>query len=1174
LNSYTFHISLYDVIFFTMIIVGLVFALLLAFVRNVSRTANRFLALGLVTMIFWMVRVLVMDLRPGSRLPVQFLLAFGPLLYFYVLKITNPKPTLCWKDLLHFIPLLLEQAMLPFQQLTPVLQLLIFISIIAYLRQSYKLILRFYTRQPIVMMDRPRLEFRWLRRLLAATGLLWLLWIVCAIVDYFGYHNQLGIQVYYPFYIFFAIMMIWFAAAAFLKPQAAAMSQAAAPARQPIPAELRAKGAWLKRAMEANLYYEDPELTVTTLAGKLRMQPRELSYVINTAHKKGFNDFINEYRVRDMVAKMQDPANDNITLQGIAFDAGFNSKATFIRAFKQFTGKTPAEYKRELENKVSIPALQPHRARAAVTSSQQLNRSFMFSNYFKTAWRNLWRFPAVSAIKIFGLSIGLTVCLLIFLFSKDDISFDRFHTNRNDIFRVTIDMRVSNQPEQIMGITQFPLGEAFRAEIPGVKERVRVLDIPITVKKGNDVFNESPLAADDNFFSVFSFGLLKGDQRTALKNTYSIVLTETAAKKYFGTTDVVGQTMEVKKNDAFERFTVTGVTADPPQNSTVTFTMLVPFNYYKKGLTRDGWIGGTLNTFLLLEPGTDQKVIAQKMQAIFDKNTQEQIKQAEKENQMTVSIKLGLQPLLDIHTNKQIGAGNGLAEVTSPVYSYLLSGIAIFILLVACINFINLSIGQSLKRSREIGIRKVMGGNRRQLVWQFLTESFLVSLFAFVLAIVLAMLLLPLFNGLTGKELSLSYLADGWLYAGWFALLILTSFIAGFYPSLVLSAFQPLKVLSGRYKLMGKNYLARGLVVFQFTLAIFLVIGTVAIYTQLNFLSKQPLGYDSSNLVRINLAFSDKNDILAERFKTELAGKPGIQSVAVRNMGMMGSGVRADGKEINIDLNFVDENFFATFKIPLKQGRNFSRAFGSDSVQSAIINETFVNQAGWQNTGAVGKTFQSMEDNKIFTVVGVIKDYHYRSLKQNIEAQVFTLGPAKQYGQLWVKISPDNVPATLRLLSETFHKLLPLFPYSYSFMDAVNAREYDKEAKWKQAIGIAAVLFIFIACIGLLGLVMLSIEQRQKEIGIRKVLGAASAKIFLLISGQFTLLVGIAFVLAIPAGYYAVYQWLQDFPYRIAISWWIFGLSGAIILLVALLAISFRAVRASVANPVKSLRTE
>ena len=801
----------------------------------------------------------------------------------------------------------------------------------------------------------------------------------------------------------------------------------------------------------------------------------------------------------------------------------------------------------------------------------------MIKNYFIVAWRNLWRNKIFAIIKILGLSIGLTVCMLIFLYTKDEISYDRFHKNKGQLYRVIQTVQFGDKDPQTIGITNGVMGETFAREIPEVQQCIRINGASVTVKKNNDVFVEQSMLVDDNFFSIFSFPLLAGNKKTALQDFHSVILSEDMVRKYFGTNsdsyaDIIGEIIQLKKNDEFENYTVTAIAKNSPQNSTIKGDMFFRIKTESRG---QEWLGGNLNTFLLLSPQADIKIVEGKMQTMFDKNTKDFLAEAEKEQGISFKGKLSLQPLLDIHLSKKAGPDNGMSGGSKSAYSYILTCIAIFILIIACINFINLAVAQSLKRSKEIGIRKVVGGTRRQLIRQFLAESFLVSLIAFLIGILLTGILLPFFNELANKKLDLSYLSDGYLYAGYFLLLLITAFIAGFYPSLVLSAFQPIKVLYNRQKMMNKNFLTRGLIVLQFSLAIFLIIGTIAVNRQLKYLLHKDLGYDSKNLVRINLPSSEKSDNLPALFKNELANERNILGVAARNGGRNTSGAKANGKNLVIENNKIDDKFLSIFKIPIIAGRNFSPDYSSDSVNSVIVNETFVREAGWKVSNAVGQTINFMDENKRpATVIGVVKDYHFSSLKKKITSELFSMNPNMNYGQVWIKISPNDIPETLAKLEAVYKKLVPLFPYSYQFMDEVNARNYETESKWKQIISIASGLFIFISCIGLLGLVIISIEQRRKEIGVRKVLGAAISKIVLLISKEFIVLISIAFVVAAPLGYYAINKWLQEFAYRINIGWWMFGLAGILVIAIALLTMSFQAIKAAIANPVKSLRTE
>ena len=800
----------------------------------------------------------------------------------------------------------------------------------------------------------------------------------------------------------------------------------------------------------------------------------------------------------------------------------------------------------------------------------------MIKSYFNIAWRNLWRNKFFSVIKIMGLSIGLTACILILLYTKDEISYDQFHVNKGQLYRVIQNWKIGKEDNQTIGTTNTIVGESFQNEIPEVQQCVHINGVPVTVKgKNNEVFRETPLFVDENFFTLFTFPLSEGNSKTALKGPYSAVLSKATAIKYFGTTHVIGKTMQLKINEEFENFTVSAVADDFPQNSTLKAGILLPFGNYQKYNDNLDWIGGSVNTFLLISPSANTKTVEGKMQSLFDKNTKEQIAKIKQEKGLAINIKLALQPLTAIHLSEKAGPDNGMTDGSTSTYSYILSTIAVFILVIACINFINLAVAQSLRRSKEIGIRKVMGSTRKQLIRQFLLESFLVSLIAFAIAVFLASVLLPLFNELAGKKLSLSYLSDGYLYAGFFLLLIVTSLIAGFYPSLVLSGYQPVKVLYGRQKIMGKNYFTKGLIVLQFGLAIVLIIGAISVNFQMDFLSKADLGYDTKNLVRIEIPVRKSSDKLPALFKNELSGHPGILAIAAKNGGRNASAVKVDGKNIIIEKNRIDDSFLPTFKIPLIAGRNFSAAYPTDVMKAVIVNESFVREAGWAVPNAIGKTINYLSgENKSATIIGVIKNYHYTSLKEKINPELLTMDSNFNYGQIWVKFDPAKTSEMLSLLAGTFKKLVPYFPYSYDFMDDIIAKNYNAEEKWKQIIGISSALFIFISCIGLLGLVNLSIEQRTREIGIRKVLGAAVSRILLLISRDFIMLISVAFIIAVPLGYYLTNRWLESFAYRINTGWRIFATAGVATALTALVTISIQAIKAARANPVKSLRTE
>jgi len=797
----------------------------------------------------------------------------------------------------------------------------------------------------------------------------------------------------------------------------------------------------------------------------------------------------------------------------------------------------------------------------------------MLSNYFKIAFRNLTRDRFYSFIKVMGLSIGLTVCLLILLYTKDEMTYDKFHDNGPRLYRIVQNFKIDDS-EQLTGITNAIMGETFARDIPGIDNYVRVSGRTVTAKKDNYVFTEVPLCVDNSFFQIFSFDLLAGNPQKVLTEMYSVVLSETMAEKYFGTTDVIGKTMLIKAADDFETFQVTGVMRDMPQNSSIRTGMLLTMQYNEKYNNNLYWVGGSLNTFLLLSPGADMTTIESRMQQVFDSHTREGLEKESEQKNMAIRITLHLQPFTDIHLSS-FGPDNAIADGSSPVYSYVLSGIAAFLLITACINFINLTVAQSLRRGKEIGVRKVVGSSRKQLIAQFLSESFIISLIAFIGAMILTQLALPFFNTLANKKLDLSYLSDAYLYAGFVALLAVTSFLSGFYPSMVLSAFQPATVLYNRHRMMSRNLLTKCLVVFQFALAIFLIIGTLVINSQVNFMLNADLGYDSKGLVRLNIPISKASDPLPDFFRNELLGRPDIENVAGKNGGIIITAIEVGGKMIVVEKSRIDENIIPTFGLTLVAGRNFSADHPSDSTSSVIVNETLLKEAGWTATDAIGRQVHYPDEKRTpLTIVGVVKDHHMVSLKQKIMPSIFVMEPWFNYGNIWVRMSPNDVPKTLQLLETTFKKALPFYPYSYEFMDNINAQSYESEARWRKIIGLASVVFILVSCIGLLGLVMLSIEHRTKEIGIRRVFGAAMTAIVVLITRQFVVLVALAFVLALPAAHYVTNMWLQEFPYRITPQWWIYATAGVVAIAVAWMITSAQAVRAGMQNPVKSLRSE
>lgn len=799
----------------------------------------------------------------------------------------------------------------------------------------------------------------------------------------------------------------------------------------------------------------------------------------------------------------------------------------------------------------------------------------MIKNYFKTAFRNLSRNKIYSFINIAGLSIGLACAMLIMLYVKDEVSFDGFHHNVGHIYRIA--SKASRQGvERQSGHTGYLQGPRFAQNVPGIKSFVRVQSGSEDIKTVTEVQSQDLLYVDSSFFSVFSFPLLDGNANTCLTEPHSVVLSEDAAKKHFGTSQAVGKVMLLREDSVFVGYKVTAVAKRCPQNSSIRFEVLLPFRESKADATNnDNWFNFFLNTFVVLKPGADVVTAENQMQRFYERDASVTFKQMLEKYGGGPDEQMGtyfLQPYTDMHMNTALPPQNGLTGASNPMYSYILSGIALFILLIACINFVNLTVARSVKRAKEIGIRKVIGGDRKQLILQFLGESFFLCAIAFIFAILLVQFLLPVFNNLSNKALSISYLFDAKLLTGYGILFLATAFLAGFYPALVLSGYKPVETLYSRFNIAGKSYLQKSLVVLQFTLASFLIIATFTIYAQFDFLTSEKLGYDDNNLVLVNKHELKHRD--AEAFKNELIKDPNIEAVSAKNNGGWQTSAKiASDSSIQFAYETIDETYLPLMNIPLVDGRNFSTDFPADSNNSVIVNEAFVKQAGWKKpVGEIVNFFYN--NNEIYHVIGVVKDHHFAPLNQKIIPQLFTMKNANLYGTYHIKIRPNSQTAALKWIQKTFKQFYPMSPYSYVFKNEENLRNYEDVAKWKQILLFGAVLTIFISCIGLFGLSVLSAEKRTKEIGIRKVLGASVNGIVTILSRDFLLLVIIALIIASPLAWMAAGKWLEGFPYRITLNGWLFAGAALLVIFVALFTVSFQAIKAAMANPVKSLRSE
>lgn len=810
----------------------------------------------------------------------------------------------------------------------------------------------------------------------------------------------------------------------------------------------------------------------------------------------------------------------------------------------------------------------------------------MFKNYLKTTFRNLTRNKVYSFINIAGLSLGLACAMLIMLYVKDEVSFDRFHKNANNIYRV-----ISKSPrgENMVSTGALP-GPRFTQNVPGIRSFVRMRNGRQDIKTGKYVHSQGLMYVDSNFFSIFTFPLLAGDAKTCLTRPHSIILNEDIAKAQFNTVDAVGKIVMVKDDSAFVPYKVTAVAKRCPQNSSIQFEVLLPLKVSDADANNDdNWFGVSLNTFVMLDDKANLQTIEKQMQRVYESDAKQALEALSTKNGERNNVKLStyfLQSFPDMHLSTEFPVNNnfghlskaeahldnGLTNASSPIYSYILSGIALFVLLIACINFVNLTVARSVKRAKEIGVRKVIGGTRKQLITQFLGESFFLCTLAFVLAIAMVQLVLPVFDNLANKALSLSYLFDVKLVTAYIILYVTTGLLAGFYPALVLSGYNPVQTLYSRFQTAGKNYLQKSLVVLQFTLASFLIIATFIVYAQFNFLTKTNLGYDDNNLVIIQTSDTKHSD--AEAFKNELLVNPNIVGVSAKNGNIWQAGAKGDlDSGINTRYETIDENYLPLLKIPLVAGRNFSPSYPADSTQSIIVNESFAKAAHWKNP--IGKVVSlAWGEIETYHVIGVVKDYHFASVAEKITPQLLTMKTGNLYGSYYIKIKPGSETASLKWIQKIFQQFYPADPYSYVFKNDENRRQYAAVEKWEQVILFSAILTIFISCIGLFGLSVLSAEQRTKEIGIRKVLGASVKSIAANLSTDFIKLVIVALIIASPFAYLAASKWLQNFPYRVALTWWMFLLAALLVVSIALFTVSFQAIKAAIANPVKSLRTE
>jgi putative ABC transport system permease protein len=790
----------------------------------------------------------------------------------------------------------------------------------------------------------------------------------------------------------------------------------------------------------------------------------------------------------------------------------------------------------------------------------------MIKNYFKTAWRNILKNKFYTAINVIGLTIGLTVGLLILLWVNDELSFDRFNTKAEQIYQVDAQIGTGTS-KQVWGGVQAPIAPYALKEVPGVQNAVRLVNnYEYSVFKYQDKILNSgengTYYVDPSIFKIFDFKLLKGDPEHPFPTDQSIIVTETTAKRFFGNTDPIGKVLRAENK---VNFTVAGIIADFPENSSIKADMLFSIELKRKQYTGkdywkamdEDWGDYYATTFLQIDPRVSP-------QSVMDKLTQIHIKHQPGPD--ASKVKYLSQSLTKIHLYNP----NGNASAMQTVKIFLI--VAVLILLIACINYVNLSTARAMLRSKEVSLRKIIGAERKQLFAQFIIETTLFFSIALILAFLLIELLMPLYNDVSGKQMHFDLLnADVWKVIGVTVLATLTA--SSIYPALLLSSFKPINALRGKISLgIGNAVFRKVLVVTQFIFSIGLIIGTLIINSQLKYIREKELGYDKSYVFGFGMRDMQKN---YEGIRSELLSKPGIKDIAsagdnIVSIGSTTSDTYWDGKEPNtsflIHPIYIDKYYLNFFKLKMAAGNVFT-GIASDSAHY-ILNETAVREAGIKDP--VGKLFK-LHDNKGI-IIGVIKDFHFASLKQKIEPAIFVYQP--QLWQMFVKTTGKDAPRAINAVQQEWKKYNPGFPFEYNFMDELYDSMYKSDQRSGTLFNVFAVIAILISCLGLFGLATYTAQVKVKEIGIRKVLGASVANITTMLSKDFLALVILSLIVASPVAWYLMNKWLQDYAYRISIQWWVFAWAGIAAVLIAFITISFQAIKAALANPVKSLRSE
>lgn len=805
----------------------------------------------------------------------------------------------------------------------------------------------------------------------------------------------------------------------------------------------------------------------------------------------------------------------------------------------------------------------------------------MLTNYLKIAFRSMIRQWNYSLTNIIGLAIGISCCTLIMLFVKSEFSYDKFHKNADRIYRAWLQ---ENYEGKIFTntLTPIPLGPALKDNIPEVESFCRVNVFNSLVSFGSNKFNESITMVDSVFFDFFDFEIVEGNRQTALNNKSSIVITESLAKKYFGKDQAIGKNLELQLGKEKVMFTISAIAADGVQESNIQFDFLIPHSndhyMYSQHQRTMAWSSVYQETYLLVQNGKSGKDVETKIPELAKKIAGDNYK----ENQYNVF----LQPIADIHLNKSMPAGN--QPTSDPAYSFILATIAILILLIACINFVSLSIGRSTTRAREVGVRKALGAEKQSLISQFWGESIIQVGIASLLSWTITYSVLPAFNQISNRELNLSFSVFNILFI--FLLVVFIGCLAGLYPALILSAFSPVNALKNKMSgSLNIGIFRKSLLVGQFTASIILIIGTIVIGKQLNYLQSKNLGFDKEKIVVVNTNKPRGEGYpLAEKFKTELLQNTnvihsGISLFSFAEPGWVTIGYTDENKVYrNLSMNSWESDFTRTMDLQIVQGRNFDENNSADFSGSMLINEALVREYGWKEP--IGKKLPGRFNQR---VIGVVKDFNFESLHNPIKPIMIVMQPDSVFNtaadvammdaprhRISIKLKAGAVKDQISSLEQSWKKVAGNQDFDFKFLDESLNNQYREEKRLNSIVRIASFLALFIACLGLFGLATLAVVHRMKEIGIRRVLGAEIGSILILISKEFLVLIVLGNIISAPITYWALNKWLQSFVFKINIPYWAFAIAAIIVVMVALFTISIQAFKAAVSNPVKTLRME